>query len=130
VVDLDTVMPGTVLYDYGDMVRTFTSAAEEDEPDPAKVIFRTEIFEALTEGYLAELKDILTPAEKENLLFGGKLMLLMIGVRFLTDYLEGDHYFKTSRDKHNLERCRNQFILLRQLEEKEDELQTIIKKYC
>ena len=130
VVDLDTVMPGTVLFDYGDMVRTFTSAAEEDEPDPAKVIFRTEIFEALTQGYLSELKDSLTDGEKENLLFGGKVMLLMIGVRFLTDFLEGDHYFKTARENHNLERCRNQFILLQQLEEKENELQNIIKNYC
>ena len=129
VVDLDTVMPGTVLYDYGDMVRTFTSPVEEDEPDTSKVVFRTDIFEALTEGYLTELKDSLSNTEKENLLFGGKIMLLMIGVRFLTDYLEGDHYFKTAREKHNLDRCRNQFILLKQIEENEIELQKIIKKY-
>ncbi len=130
VVDLDTVMPGTVLYDYGDMVRTFTSPVEEDEPDPAKVIFRTEIFDALTEGYLSELKDSLNEAEKEQLLFGGKMMLLMIGVRFLTDFLEGDHYFKTSRENHNIERCRNQFVLLKQIEEQEDDLQEIIRKYA
>jgi len=130
VVDLDTVMPGTVLYDYGDMVRTFTSPVEEDEPDPSKVIFRTDIFEALTEGYLRELKGNQTDAEKENLLFGGKIMLLMIGVRFLTDFLEGDHYFKTSRQGHNLERCRNQFALLKQLEEQEADLQKIVNKYC
>ncbi len=129
VVDLDTVMPGTVLYDYGDMVRTFTSPVEEDEPDTSKVVFRTDIFEALTDGYLSELKDSLSKTEKENLLFGGKIMLLMIGVRFLTDYLEGDHYFKTAREKHNLDRCRNQFILLKQIEENEIELQEIIKKY-
>jgi len=129
VVDLDTVMPGTVLYDYGDMVRTFTSAAEEDEPDASKVIFRTEIFEALTEGYLTALKDSLTKAEKEQLLFGGKIMLLMIGVRFLTDFLEGDHYFKTARENHNLDRCRNQFVLLKQIEEKENELQEIVRRY-
>jgi len=130
VVDLDTVMPGTVLYDYGDMVRTFTSPVEEDEPDPSKVIFRKDIFEALTEGYLSELKNKLTDAEKENLLFGGKIMLLMIGIRFLTDFLEGDHYFKTSRPGHNLERCRNQFALLRQIEEQERELLKIVKKYA
>ncbi|NQT77745.1 MAG: aminoglycoside phosphotransferase family protein [Bacteroidetes bacterium] len=129
VVDLDTVMPGTVLYDYGDMVRTFTSPLEEDEPDPAKVVFREEIFEALTEGYLSELGGSLTKEEKEHLLFGAKIMLLMIGARFLTDFLEGDHYFKTTRENHNLDRCRNQFILLRQLEEKENELQEIISKY-
>ncbi|RLD74930.1 MAG: mucin desulfatase, partial [Bacteroidetes bacterium] len=77
----------------------------------------------------SELKDSLSNTEKENLLFGGKIMLLMIGVRFLTDYLEGDHYFKTAREKHNLDRCRNQFILLKQIEENEIELQEIIKKY-
>ena len=127
VVDLDTVMPGTVLYDYGDMVRTFTSPVAEDEPDPGKVVFRKDIFEALTRGYLSELKDSLVQGEKDNLLFGGKIMLLMIGVRFLTDYLEGDHYFKTSREHHNLERCRNQFTLLQQLENEEYELKNIIR---
>ncbi len=129
VVDLDTVMPGTVLYDYGDMVRTFTSPAGEDEPDPAKVIFRTGIFEALTGGYLSELKHSLTVGEKEHLLFGAKAMLLMIGVRFLTDFLEGDHYFKTSRENHNLERARNQFILLSQLEALEPVLREIIRSH-
>ena len=129
VVDLDTVMPGTVLYDYGDMVRTYVSPAEEDEPDPRKVVFREEIFEALTAGYLGKVGRGLTAGEKENLLFGARIMLLMIGVRFLTDFLEGDHYFKTARENHNLDRCRNQFILLRQLEEKEDRLSGIIRKY-
>lgn len=127
VVDLDTVMPGTVLYDYGDMVRTFTSPAEEDEPDVNKVVFRDEIFEALTRGYLEKLKDSLTDGEKEHMLFGAKVMLLMIGTRFLTDFLEGDHYFKTSRENHNLERSRNQFALLSQLEEKEVMLQNLIR---
>jgi hypothetical protein len=130
VVDLDTVMPGTVLYDYGDMVRTFTSPVEEDEPDAEKVVFRKEIFEALTRGYLGELSDSLSDGEKENLLFGGKIMLLMIGIRFLTDFLEGDHYFKTSRKGHNLDRAKNQFALLKQLEDREKELQQIVKKYC
>lgn len=130
VVDLDTVMPGSVLFDYGDMVRTFASPVEEDETDTSKVIFRVEIFEALTQGYLSDLKGKLNEGEKAHLLFGAKVMLLMIGVRFLTDYLEGDHYFKTSRDGHNLERSRNQFALLQQLEEKEDLLQDIIRKYA
>jgi len=129
VVDLDTVMPGTVLYDYGDMVRTFCSPVDEDEPDEKKVVFREEIFEALTKGYLSEVKNSLGDGEKENLLFGAKVMLLMIGVRFLTDYLEGDHYFKTSRDKHNLDRSRNQFVLLEQLEKKETSLQAIIRSF-
>ncbi len=129
VVDLDTVMPGTVLYDYGDMVRTFTSPAQEDEQDPSKVIFRKNIFDALTRGYLSELRHSLTAGEKEHLLFGARVMLLMIGVRFLTDFLEGDHYFKTSRKNHNLERCRNQFVLLSQLEAMEQELQGIIRRH-
>jgi hypothetical protein len=130
VVDLDTVMPGSVLFDYGDMVRTFTSAAEEDEPDVSKVIFRETIFEALTEGYLSELRGSLAERETSNLLFGAKIMLLMIGARFLTDFLEGDHYFKTSREGHNLERARNQFVLLKQLEDKEEILHKIIRKYA
>ncbi len=129
VVDLDTVMPGTVLYDYGDMVRTYVSPAEEDEPDLRKVVFREEIFDALTAGYLGKVGPGLTAGEKENLLFGARIMLLMIGVRFLTDFLEGDHYFKTARQNHNLDRCRNQFELLRQLEEKEEILSGIIRKY-
>jgi hypothetical protein len=119
VVDLDTVMPGTLLYDYGDMVRTFTSPVEEDEPDVSKVVLREDIFEALTRGYLKDLSDALTAGERQHLLFGAKVMLLMIGARFLTDYLEGDHYFKTSRDNHNLDRARNQFALLQQLEKNE-----------
>lgn len=128
VVDLDTVMPGSILYDYGDMVRTFTSPVEEDEPDTRKVVLREEIFEALSRGYLEKLKDSLVKGEKNHMLFGAKVMLLMIGARFLTDFLEGDHYFKTSRENHNLERSRNQFALLRQLEEKESLLQGIIRQ--
>lgn len=126
VVDLDTVMPGTLLYDYGDMVRTFTSPVEEDEPDVSKVVLREDIFEALTKGYLRDLSATLTPGERQYFLFGAKVMLLMIGTRFLTDYLEGDHYFKISRENHNLDRCRNQFALLKQLENKEINLKGMI----
>ena len=112
VVDLDTVMPGTVLYDFGDMMRTFLSPAAEDEPDLTKVIFRQEIFEALHKGYTEELGDILTDAEKEHLRFGGKIMTFIIGLRFLTDHLNGDTYYKVTREGHNLDRCRTQFRLL------------------
>lgn len=126
VIDLDTIMPGTVLFDFGDMVRTFTSPAEEDETDLTKVVFRTEIFKALTEGYLSELKDVLTKNEIDNLVFGGKIMTFMIGLRFLTDFLEGDVYFKTSRENHNLDRCRTQFKLLSEIERQEDLLEEII----
>lgn len=112
VVDPDTIMPGTVLYDFGDMMRTFLSPAAEDEPDLTKVIFRQEIFEALHKGYTEELNDILTDAEKENLRFGGKIMTFIIGLRFLTDHLNGDVYFKVAREGHNLDRCRVQFRLM------------------
>lgn len=119
VVDLDTIMPGTVLFDFGDMVRTFTSPAEEDETDLSKVVLRPEIFEALARGYLSELKDLLTQTEKDNLVFGEKVMTFMIGLRFLTDFLEGDVYYKTTRPNHNHDRCRTQFKLLMEIEKNE-----------
>ncbi len=128
VVDLDTVMPGTVLFDFGDMVRTFTSPATEDEKDLTKVVFRINIFKALAEGYLSELKDELTKTEKENLVFGGKVMTFMIGLRFLTDFLDGDVYYKTSRPNHNLDRCRTQFKLLSGIEQLEDDLIQLISE--
>jgi hypothetical protein len=126
VVDLDTIMPGTVLFDFGDMVRTFTSPAEEDEKDLSKVELRLEIFEAIASGYLSELKDFLTDTEINSLVFGGKIMTFMIGLRFLTDFLQGDIYFKIARPYHNLDRCRTQFKLLTEIEKKEDALQEII----
>ncbi len=129
VIDLDTVMPGSILYDFGDMVRTFTSPVSEDETDLNKVKVRLEIFEALSKGYLYELKDILTKTEKENLILGAKLMTYIIGIRFLTDYLNGDKYFKIHHPNQNLDRCRNQFKLLSSIEEQETEMQDILKKY-
>ncbi len=127
VIDLDTVMPGTVLFDFGDMIRTFTSPAEEDETDLSKVVLRLDIFEAMATGYLSELKELLTKTEINNLVFGGKIMTFMIGLRFLTDYLEGDVYYKTSRENHNLDRCRTQFKLLSEIINKETALEQIIK---
>jgi Phosphotransferase enzyme family len=128
VIDLDTLMPGTVLFDFGDMVRTFTSPAEEDETDLSKVVLRLPIFEALAKGYLSQLKDVITQSEKEHLVFGGKIMTFMIGLRFLTDFLEGDVYFKTSRPEHNLDRCRTQFKLLEEIENQEAILTQIVQK--
>ncbi len=112
VVDLDTLMPGTVLYDFGDMMRTFLSPAAEDEQDLTKVIIRQEIFKALHKGYIEELADILTHDERKNLRFGGKVMTFIIGLRFLTDHLNGDTYYKIARENHNLDRCRTQFRLV------------------
>ncbi len=112
VIDLDTVMPGLALYDFGDLVRTSTSPAAEDETDLAKVAMRLPMYRALVDGYLAAIGDILTPAEKAHLAFSGKLITLEIGVRFLTDFLLGDVYFKTRHPRHNLDRCRTQFALV------------------
>lgn len=127
VIDLDTIMPGTVLFDFGDMVRTFTSPAAEDEKDLTKVVLRLEVFEAMAKGYLSELRDELSASEIDNLVFGGKIMTFMIGLRFLTDYLEGDIYYKTTYNNHNLVRSRTQFKLLREIESKEVILNQIIR---
>ncbi len=116
VIDLDTVMPGLVPYDFGDMVRTFTCTGEEDEPEPARIAFRPEFFEALTEGYAAEAGEFLVPAEWDALEVSGRLITLEIGIRFLTDFLAGDVYFKTRRPEHNLDRAKVQFARLRALE--------------
>jgi Ser/Thr protein kinase RdoA (MazF antagonist) len=125
VVDLDTVMPGLALYDFGDMVRSGTAAAAEDEQDLSKVRMRLDMFEALANGYLAEA-DFLTPAEREELVFSGRLITLMIGMRFLTDYLQGDTYFKIKRPNHNLDRCRGQFKMVESMEEQEDQMEKIV----
>jgi len=129
VIDLDTLMPGLVLYDFGDMVRTFTSPVPEDEKDSSKVTLRKEVFSALSRGYLSELSNVLTKTEKEQLINGAKYMILIIGLRFLTDYLENDVYFKTAYDDHNLVRARNQFALLADLLKNEKELKSIIESY-
>ncbi|MCF6169880.1 MAG: aminoglycoside phosphotransferase family protein [Bacteroidales bacterium] len=115
VIDLDTVMSGTVLFDFGDMVRTFTSPAAEDEPDIEKTIFRMEHFEALTKGYLGVLKDELTDIEKQNLLLGAKAIIYEQALRFLSDYLNGNTYYKIAYPEHNLIRCRTQFKLLAEI---------------
>ena len=129
VIDLDTVMPGLAHYDFGDMVRTGTSPAPEDETDLAKICMRFNMFEALLRGYCSEAGRVLNDCELENLPFAGALITLEIGTRFLTDYLEGDVYFKTHRDGHNLDRARNQFKLVADMEAKMGEMNEIIKKY-
>jgi len=126
VLDLDTVMPGLALYDFGDMVRTATSPAAEDERDLSKVNMQMPMYEALVKGYLATAGDFLTPAEKANLAVSGKLITFEIGIRFLTDFLEGDHYFKVHRDGHNLDRCRTQFKLVESIEQQEDQMNRLV----
>ncbi|MFV0416840.1 MAG: aminoglycoside phosphotransferase family protein [Chthoniobacterales bacterium] len=128
VVDLDTVMPGLVLYDFGDMVRTATSPSMEDEKDLSKVSMQMPMFEALVRGYLQTTNGFLTDAEKAQLAFSGKLISFEIGLRFLTDHLEGDVYFKTHRKGHNLDRCRTQFKLVQSIEEQEDEMRRLVDR--
>jgi hypothetical protein len=130
VIDLDTVMPGLSLYDFGDMVRSTTSPAPEDEIDLSRVKMQMPMFEALVHGYLQEVGDILTPTEKRYLAFSGRLITFEIGIRFLTDFLLGDRYFKTARKQHNLDRCRTQFKLIESMEQQEREMDAVVARYA
>ncbi len=116
VIDLDTVMPGLAAYDFGDSIRFGANPAAEDERDLSKVNFSVEYYEAYRKGYLETAGAALTPAELDSLLVGAKMMTLECGVRFLTDYLEGDTYFKTHRPGQNLDRTRTQFKLIADME--------------
>jgi hypothetical protein len=127
VIDLDTVMPGLVGHDFGDMVRTTTSPAKEDERDLSKVQMQFPMFEALARGYLSAAGGFLTQAEKELLPFSGRLITFEIGIRFLTDFLSGDAYFKVHRDGHNLDRCRTQFALMESIQQQEAEMVRLVK---
>ncbi len=129
VIDLDTTMPGSALYDFGDMVRTSSAAAAEDERDLSKVYSKKEYFEALVKGYLAQAK-FLTDAEKANLAFSGRLITLTIGIRFLTDYLAGDTYFHTAYEGHNLVRCHTQFKMVESMEAQAAEYEDIVRRYA
>jgi hypothetical protein len=126
VTDLDTVMPGLVLYDFGDMVRTATVSTAEDETDLSKVAMRLDLFEAVLRGYLASAGGFLTKTERDYLAFSGKLITFEIGTRFLTDFLEGDHYFKVHHPTHNLDRCRAQYALVTAIEREENALQALV----
>lgn len=127
VVDLDTVMPGLVLYDFGDMVRTTTSPAAEDEQDLSKVTMQFPLFEALVRGYLSAAGGFLTETEKKFLAFSGKLITFEVGIRFLADYLAGDTYFKIHREGHNLDRCRTQFKLVESIEVQEEKMNRLVE---
>jgi aminoglycoside phosphotransferase (APT) family kinase protein len=127
VIDLDTVMPGLALYDFGDMVRTTTSPAMEDERDLSKVTMQFPMFDALLRGYLTTAGGFLTKAEKQYLAFSGKLITFEIGIRFLTDYLAGDTYFKVHRNGQNLDRCRTQFKLVESIEQQEERMVRLVE---
>ena len=122
VIDLDTVMPGLSLYDFGDMVRTATCQAGEDERDLSKIWMDIQFFEQIARGYTSETAGFLTDAEKEHLVFAGKLITFEQMIRFLTDYLNGDVYYKIHRPGHNLDRTRTQMKLVQSIMEQEDEM--------
>ncbi len=126
VIDLDTSMPGSALYDFGDMVRTSTSPSKEDETDLSKVYLQEAYFEALARGYMSSAGGFLNAYEKDLLAFSGKLLTMECGMRFLTDHLDGDAYFKTARPNHNLDRARNQFKLVADIEGKLDGLNKLV----
>jgi len=126
VIDLDTVMPGLAVYDFGDMVRTTTCAAGEDEQDLSKVAMQFEMFAALVRGYLSTAGGFLTSAELDHLAFAGKAITFEQGMRFLADYLAGDTYYKVHREGQNLDRCRTQFKLIESIEAQEDAMNRLV----
>jgi len=128
VIDLDTVMPGLSLYDFGDLVRSAANPAAEDERDLSKVGVDLAVFERCVGGYLEGAGDLLSPRERELFPFSAKLIALELGMRFLTDYLNGDVYFKAHREAHNLDRCRVQFKLVEELETKHDRMVGIVER--
>ena len=127
VIDLDTVMPGLALYDFGDSIRYGANTADEDEADLSKVGINLDYFRAYAEGFLSEAGSALNACEIDNLAFASKLMTYECGMRFLTDYLNGDTYFKTKYPEHNLVRAKNQFKLVVDMESKMSEMEEIIK---
>ena len=129
IIDLDTVMPGLSVNDFGDSIRFGASTGAEDEPDLTKISCDLDLFEAYTKGFIEGCAGALTEEELNQLVNGAKMMTLECGIRFLTDYLEGDHYFKIHRDGQNLDRCRTQFKLVADMEQKEMEMQEIVNKY-
>ena len=122
VIDTDTVMPGIVHYDFGDAIRTICNTAAEDEQDLNKVSFNTDYYKAYAKGFLEKLGGTLTPLEIENLPLAAKTMIFIMALRFLTDFLNGDIYYKTNYANHNIDRSRNQFKLLASLIAQETEL--------
>ncbi|MGE5355058.1 MAG: phosphotransferase enzyme family protein [Deltaproteobacteria bacterium] len=126
VVDLDTVMPGTILHDFGDAVRSSCNTADEDEKDTDSVTFNINTFRAFASGYLSKSKAFLIQEEIDYLVLSCRFMTYIMGLRFLTDYLAGDTYYKIKYDEHNLVRCRSQFKLLECMEKAENDMNTII----
>ncbi|MBR3804773.1 MAG: phosphotransferase [Clostridia bacterium] len=127
VIDLDTIMPGSICYDFGDSIRFGCNPCEEDEKDLSKVNFRFDLYKTYLEGFLEALGDRITEVEKENLAFGSILMTIECGMRFLADYLAGDTYFRTHRPGQNLDRARTQLKLVADMEKILDEMNALVK---
>ncbi len=130
VIDLDTVMPGLTAFDFGDSIRAGAATAAEDETDLSKVHFDLSLFEAYAEGFLAAAGAALSETELATLPVGAILMTFEVGIRFLADFLNGDVYFRTAYPAHNLDRARNQFKLVEEMEQKREEMNAIIQKYA
>ena len=130
VIDLDTVMPGLSLYDFGDSIRFGANHAAEDEKDLSKVYCDLDLFAQYTKGYLEECGSMLTENEIRMLAFSARLLTLECGMRFLTDHLDGDVYFKIHREGHNLDRCRTQFKLVEDMEGKAEQMEEIVRRYA
>ena len=129
VIDLDTTMPGLSINDFGDSIRFGANHSAEDEKDLSKVNFDIELYEAYTRGFIQGAQGGLTPAELEYLPWGARLMTLECGIRFLTDYLDGDNYFRIHYPEQHLDRCRTQFKLVKDMEEQFDAMAAVIRKY-
>ena len=129
VIDLDTVMPGLAVCDFGDIVRSGANTAEEDEPDPALAEFELSVYEQIVHGFLDATRDCLTPAEIDQLPFAARLITFEQGLRFLTDHLNGDEYYRIDRPGQNLDRCRTQFKMVSEMEKKFDSMEEILAQY-
>ena len=130
VIDLDTVMPGSALYDFGDAIRSGAASVIEDDPDFDRVRVDLALFEAFTDGFLSEVKDILTPEEIDMLALSAKVITCEQAMRFLTDYIDGDLYYKIRTPDHNLVRARNQMALVRDMERQFGSMQAVVRQYA
>ena len=128
VIDLDTVMPGYFISDVGDMLRTYLCPVTEEEKDPARIHIRLDYFEAIVQGYLEEMHDVLTPDEKKAFVYAGEFMVYMQALRFITDYLFGDKYYGSKYEGHNYIRALNQITLLQRYSEQSSTLRNIATK--
>lgn len=129
VIDLDTIMPGSLLYDFGDAIRSGCNTGLEDEPDLTKVGFDISLYESFTKGFMSGVGSCITALERDMLSLGSIMMTFECGMRFLTDYLEGDVYFKIHYPEHNLVRCHTQFKMVADMENLRDKMDDIARKY-